>query len=332
MATTPGPSIDCGNQLIDRQAEPAARQHQLGLLFGVLAYVLWGAFPLYFALLDAVSPIEVVAHRIIWTLVFLIIVITIARTWRSVRRALATRTLLILLGAAVFISVNWLVYVYAVSTDQVVQASLGYFINPLISVALGVILLREKLRSMQWLAVGIAVVAVGVLTVSYGSPPWISLTLGFSFGMYGLLKKVANVGSTESLAIETAALAPFAFALMIAWEGNGQAAFVLEGWQISVLLVLLGPITAVPLLAFGGAATRIPLSALGLLQYITPILQFSLGVLVFREAMPGSRWIGFMFVWIALVVFSVDVYRHSRQRGRGTKEALIDELEVSEPT
>lgn len=304
----------------------------MGLLFGVLAYVLWGAFPIYFSLLDAVSPLEVVAHRIIWTLVFLVIIITIAKTWRSVKRALTTKTLLILLAAAIFISVNWLVYVYAVATNQVVQASLGYFINPLISVALGVVLLRERLRITQWVAVAIALIAVAVLTISYGAVPWISLVLGFSFGMYGLLKKLANVGSTESLAIETAALAPFAFALMGVWEANGQAAFVLDGWQISVLLILLGPVTALPLLAFGGAATRIPLSTLGLLQYITPILQFSIGVFIFGEAMPDSRWLGFFIVWTALVVFSVDAYRHSRQRSRNAKEKLIDELEVSEPT
>lgn len=298
----------------------------------MLAYVLWGAFPIYFSLLDAVSPLEVVAHRIIWTLVFLVIIITIAKTWRSVKRALTTKTLLILLAAAIFISVNWLVYVYAVATNQVVQASLGYFINPLISVALGVVLLRERLRITQWVAVAIALIAVAVLTISYGAVPWISLVLGFSFGMYGLLKKLANVGSTESLAIETAALAPFAFALMGVWEANGQAAFVLDGWQISVLLILLGPVTALPLLAFGGAATRIPLSTLGLLQYITPILQFSIGVFIFGEAMPDSRWLGFFIVWTALVVFSVDAYRHSRQRSRNAKEKLIDELEVSEPT
>lgn len=289
-------------------------------------------FPLYFALLDQVAPLEVVAHRIIWTLVFLIIVISIARNWVSVKRALNRRTLLILLGAAVFISINWLVYVYAVATDQVVQASLGYFVNPLISVALGVILLRERLRRMQWIAVGIALVAVAILTVSYGALPWISLTLGFSFGIYGLLKKLANVGSTESLVIETAALAPFALLLMGVWEADGQAAFVLDGWQISVLLILLGPVTALPLLAFGGAATRIPLSTLGVLQYITPILQFAIGVFIFNEAMPASRWLGFVFVWSALVVFSTDAYRHSRRQSRNRKQQLLDEIEVSEPT
>ena len=289
-------------------------------------------FPLYFALLDQVAPLEVVAHRIIWTLVFLVIVVSIARNWSSVKRALNKRTLLTLLGAAVFISINWLVYVYAIASDQVVQASLGYFINPLISVALGVLLLRERLRRLQWVAVGIAVVAVAILTVSYGELPWISLVLGFSFGMYGLLKKIANVGSTDSLLIETAALAPFALALMGVWEANGHAAFVLDGWQISILLILLGPVTALPLLAFGGAATRIPLSTLGLLQYITPILQFIIGVFVFSEAMPGSRWLGFVFVWTALMVFSSDAYRHSRRRSRSKREQLIDELEIAEPT
>jgi len=293
---------------------------------------MWGLFPLYFALLDQVAPLEVVAHRIIWTLVFLIIVISIARNWASVKRAFNRRTLLILIGAAVFISINWLVYVYAVATDQVVQASLGYFVNPLISVALGVILLRERLRRMQWIAVGIALVAVAVLTISYGALPWISLTLGFSFGMYGLLKKLANVGSTDSLVIETAALAPFALALMGVWEAQGRAAFVLDGWQISVLLILLGPVTALPLLAFGGAATRIPLSTLGVLQYITPILQFAIGVFIFNEAMPASRWLGFVFVWSALVVFSTDAYRHSRRQSRNRKQRLLEEMEVAEPT
>jgi len=289
-------------------------------------------FPLYFALLDQVAPLEVVAHRIIWTLVFLVIVVSIARNWSNVKRALNKRTLLTLLIAAVFISINWLVYVYAIASDQVVQASLGYFINPLISVALGILLLRERLRRLQWVAVGIAVVAVAILTVSYGELPWISLILGFSFGMYGLLKKLANVGSTDSLLIETAALAPLALALMGVWEVNGRAAFVLDGWQISMLLILLGPVTALPLLAFGGAATRIPLSTLGLLQYITPILQFIIGVFIFGEAMPGSRWLGFVFVWIALMVFSSDAYRNSRRQSRNRKQRLLEEMEVAEPT
>ena len=236
------------------------------------------------------------------------------------------------MGAAVFISINWLVYVYAVDTDQVVQTSLGYFINPLISVALGVILLRERLRALQWVAVGIAIIAVAVLTISYGTVPWISLTLAFSFGMYGFLKKLARIGSIESLAIETAALAPFALALMAMWEADGQAAFVLDGWQISLLLILLGPITALPLLAFGGAATRSPLSPLGVLQYITPIMLFLFGVFLFNEAMPTSRWVGFLFVWVSLVVFSIDAYRYSRRSTKDRRAELLEEIEVSEPT
>ncbi len=236
------------------------------------------------------------------------------------------------MGAAVFISINWLVYVYAVDTDQVVQTSLGYFINPLISVALGVILLRERLRALQWVAVGIAIIAVAVLTISYGTVPWISLTLAFSFGMYGFLKKLARIGSIESLAIETAALAPFALALMVMWEADGRAAFVLDGWQISALLVLLGPITALPLLAFGGAATRIPLSTLGVLQYMTPTMLFLIGVFLFNEAMPTSRWIGFLFVWVSLVVFSIDVYQHGRRTNKSKRAELLEEIEVSEPT
>ncbi|HEV8025650.1 MAG TPA: hypothetical protein VGP37_12275, partial [Candidatus Nanopelagicales bacterium] len=180
--------------------------------------------------------------------------------------------------------------------------------------------------------VGIALIAVAILTISYGALPWISLTLGFSFALYGLLKKLANVGSTDSLVIETAALAPFAIALMGLWEVGGQAAFVLDGWQISILLILLGPVTALPLLAFGGAATRIPLSTLGVLQYITPILQFSIGVFIFGEQMPGSRWLGFVFVWTALVIFSTDAYRHSRRQSRDRRQRLLDELEVQEPT
>jgi len=239
--------------------------------------------------------------------------------------------LLTLLGAAVFITINWTVYVFAVSTNQVVQASLGYFINPLVTVGLGVLLLRERLRRLQWFAFGVAIFAVAILTISYGAPPWISLTLGFSFGMYGLLKKLADVGSTDSLVIETAALTPLALVLLSVWEINGQAAFILDGWQITLLLILLGPVTALPLLAFGGAATRIPLSTLGVLQYITPILQFSIGVFVFGEAMPAGRWLGFLFVWIALVVFSTDAYRQSRKASQSRKQRLLEEIEVSEP-
>lgn len=299
--------------MVDPVTHTPDREHQIGLLLGAAAWIMWGLFPLYFALLDSVSPIEIVAHRVIWSLVFMVIVITAVRGWNRVRSHLSWRTVGILAAAAVLLSVNWLVYVYAVSSDQVVQASLGYFINPLVSVALGVIVLKERMRRMQWLAIGIATVAVLILTLSYGALPWIALVLAVSFGFYGLLKKFAGIGSLESLTIETALLAPFALLLLFTMEMRGEAIFAVDGWDISVLLMLLGPVTALPLLAFGAAANRIPLSTLGALQYLTPVLQFLLGVLVFAEPMPASRWLGFIFVWIALVVFATDTYRSARQ-------------------
>lgn len=299
--------------MVNSVTETSEREHRIGLLLGATAWILWGLFPLYFALLDSVSPIEIVAHRVIWSLVFMVIVITAVRGWSRVRGHLSWRTAGILAAAAVLLSVNWLVYVYAVSSDQVVQASLGYFINPLVSVALGVIVLKERMRHMQWVAIGIAAIAVLILTISYGALPWIALVLAISFGFYGLLKKFAGIGSLESLTIETALLAPFALILLGTMEMGGQAVFATDGWGISILLILLGPVTALPLLAFGGAANRIPLSTLGALQYLTPVLQFLLGVLIFAEPMPTSRWIGFVFVWLALVVFATDTYRNARQ-------------------
>ena len=228
--------------------------------------------------------------------------------------------------AAVFLAVNWGFYVYAVATNQVVEASLGYFINPLVSVGLGVIFLRERLRVGQWAAVAVAILAVGVLTVSYGRLPWISLILAFSFGIYGLLKKQADAGAVESLTIETAVLAPVALVVMIAMASSGSSSMTSDGGGTIVLLVLLGPITAIPLLAFGGAATRIPLSTLGLMQYLTPVFQFLLGVFVFGESMSTTRWLGFLLVWLSLVIMSVDGLRNARN---GRRPA--DALEVIEP-
>lgn len=308
------------------------KKHTQGLLFGVAAYVLWGLLPLYFALLDSVSPFEIVAHRVIWSLVLLCIIITITRGWSKLRLALRDRKSVGLLAvASVALSINWLVYIYSVSISEVVQASLGYFINPLVSVALGVILLGERLRKTQWFAVGLAVLAVMVLTFSYGAVPWISLILAFSFGFYGLLKKYVGFGAVESLTIETAVLSPVALILLITLESSLAAAFVQDGLHISLLLLLLGPVTAIPLLAFGAAATRIPLSMLGLLQYITPILIFTFGVTVFHDSMSTSGWIGFIIVWIALLVFSVDAVRKARMAGKSRRGDLAESLVVIEP-
>lgn len=289
-----------------------------------MAYGLWGLFPLYFHLLDGVSPIEVVANRVVWSLAFLALIITATRTWvRVLSVARSRRNTGLLAIAAAFLSVNWGVYVWAVISDQVVEASLGYFINPLVSVALGVVLLRERLRPLQWAAVGIAVLAVAVLTFSYGRPPWISIILAVSFGVYGLIKKQVGLGSVESLTIETAALAPIAIAIIVVMAAQGQVGLTSGDPGLTVLLVLLGVVTAVPLLAFGGAANRIPLSTLGLMQYLTPVFQFILGVAVFGEAMTTSRWAGFVLVWISLLVMSVDGLRHARSR--------VTALEVIEP-
>lgn len=298
-------------------------EHTSGLIYGAIAYALWGLFPLYFALLDAVPPIEVVAHRVVWSLLFMLVVIAIARNWRLLLAAFrSTRTLGLLALASIFIAINWGTYVYAVSSDQVVQASLGYIMNPLVSVALGVVILRERLRQLQWVAVGIAVIAVAILTWSYGAPPWISLVLAISFALYGLMKKFAGVGSVQSLTVETTLLAPIALAVIIGY-GVTHSDYVLFSDPLTdLLLVLLGPITAVPLLAFGAAANRIPISSLGIMQYITPIMQFLIGVVIFSEPMPASRWIGFAVIWVAVVVFSLDMFRHSRRSG----------LDVIEPT
>ena len=275
------------------------------------------------------SPLEIVAHRVIWSLAFLAIILSFTHGWGGLRASMRDRKSVGLLAvAAVALSINWLVYVYSVSTNQVVQGSLGYFINPLVSVALGVIVLRERLRVMQWTAVGLAIFAVVILTFSYGHLPWIGLTLAFSFASYGLIKKYVGFGAVDSLAIETAVLCPFAVILLLFMESTARGVFVQGGLSISTLLILLGPVTAVPLLAFGAASTRIPLSMLGVLQYITPLIIFTLGVTVFHDSMSPSRWVGFFIIWIALMIFSTDAVRNVR---RTTRDRRQEELTVMEP-
>jgi chloramphenicol-sensitive protein RarD len=298
--------------------------HSTGVLLGVTGYLLWGMFPLYFVLLDTVAPIDVVAHRVVWSLIVVLLLLLVGKQWRAFTGAFTRRNIIILGSAAIFLSLNWLVYVYAVDSNQVVQASLGYFINPLISVAMGVVILKESLRKTQWVAVGIALVAVVILTIASGSVPWIALTLGLSFGIYGLLKKYANLPSLQSLGIETVVLLPLALIILGFSVVNGTESFVLDGPSITFLLIMLGPITAIPLLAFGGASTRIPLSTLGVLQYITPIMQFILGVFIFQEVMSTGRWIGFTLVWVSLVIFTVDMYRNTRTRNHQLKETLLE--------
>jgi chloramphenicol-sensitive protein RarD len=251
---------------------------------------------------------------VVWSLVLLAVIITISRSWRRVRADVTTRGVVTWLGiGSIFLAINWGIYVWAVESGLVIQASLGYFINPLVTVLLGVIVLKERLRHMQWVALGIAVVAVCVLTIGFGQLPWIGLILAASFAIYGLIKKQVGVGSVESLTIETAVLAPVALMVMTGFMVTGQSAVESDGLRGVLLLVLLGPITAIPLLLFGGATNRVPLSTLGLMQYITPLAQFIIGYFVFGELMSSTRWAGFLLVWTALVVFSIDMYRSARR-------------------
>jgi len=262
---------------------------------------------------------------VIWSLVFLAILTTLTRTWRrTITAARSARRVLLLAVGAAFLAINWGVYVHAVLANQVVEASLGYFINPLVTVALGVVVLRERLRRAQWIAVAIAVVAVAVITVSYGRLPWISIVLAVTFGIYGLCKKQAGAGAVESLTIETAALLPPALIAVGWFLARGESALSTADPTTLVLLVLLGPITALPLLAFGGAATRIPLTTLGLMQYLTPIIQFLIGITLFGEAMPPLRWVGFALVWASLAVMTVDGLRAGRT-GRVAEEVAVVE-------
>ena len=290
---------------------------RVGVAAGLGAYGLWGVFPLYFPLLEPAGGLEIVAHRVAWSLLFIALLLTVRRGWSQVRATVADRrALLVLAVAAVLIAVNWLVYVYAVNSGHVVEASLGYFINPLVSVVLGVVVFRERLRRLQWVAVGIAVVAVLVLTVDYGHPPWISLALAVSFGVYGLMKKLVRVDAVPGLFVETAVVFLPAVAVIGLLTADGSAAFGHEGVGHGLLLVSSGLATAVPLLMFAAATSRVPLSTVGLLQYVTPLMQLSLGVFVFDEPMPPARLAGFAIVWLALAAFTVDTLRQARSNRR----------------
>jgi chloramphenicol-sensitive protein RarD len=292
-------------------------ERRTGVAAGLGAYVLWGVFPLYFPLLEPAGGVEIVAHRVAWSLVFVGVLLSVRRGWGQVRATVADRrSLLVLAAAAVLIAVNWLVYVLAVNSGHVVEASLGYFINPLVSVVLGVVVFRERLRRLQWVAVAIAVVAVLVLTVDSGRPPWIALTLAASFGLYGLMKKLVRVEAAPGLFVETTVVFLPALAVIAVVQERGNAAFGHEGIGNALLLTSTGLATAVPLLLFAAAARRVPLSTVGLLQYVTPLMQLSIGVFVYDEPMPPARLAGFAIVWLALAVFTTDSLRSARSTRR----------------
>jgi chloramphenicol-sensitive protein RarD len=285
------------------------------VLYGVAAYLLWGLFPLFWPLLEPAGAVEILAHRMVWSLAVVIVLLAAAGNWSWLLR-LSRRRLGLLSLAAVFITVNWGTYIWGVNNGHVVETSLGYFTNPLVTVALGVLLLGERLRRLQWVAVGIASLAVVGLTVDYGRPPWIALVLAFSFGAYGLLKKQADVGAVESLAVETAVLFVPAVTFLVLLNRAGEGTFTTLGVGHGVLLVMSGLVTAIPLLCFGAAAIRVPLSTIGLLQYLAPVLQFFVGVIVYAEPMPPSRLAGFALVWVALVLLTYDMLRSRRRVAR----------------
>lgn len=288
-----------------------------GLLLAFAAYALWGLLPLYFLLLSPAGPIEIVAWRVVFSLLFCLLLVAVTRSWGKLRAALQSRRVLALSGlAAAFISVNWLVYVFATFSGHVVEASLGYFINPVVTIFLGVLVLRERLRPLQWVAIGVSIAAIVVLAVGYGSVPWISLALAFSFGFYGLIKNRVGgaLDAVSGLTIETAWLVIPALIVVVVLAGAGDLVFGSSSAFTTGMLALAGVITAVPLLLFGAAARRLPLTLIGFMQYLAPIMQLIIAVAVLHEPMPLERWIGFGLVWLALAILSAEVLLRNRTR------------------
>jgi chloramphenicol-sensitive protein RarD len=291
-----------------------------GIAYAVVAYVLWGVFPVYFKALQHVAATEILAHRMVWSLAFVTAVLALRRHWAWLRTVLQRPTLVGRFAAtATLVSVNWGVYIWAVNAGHIVDASLGYFINPLVNVAFGALLLHERLRAAQWIAVALAAAGVAWLTWHAGALPWIGLTLALSFAAYGLLRKTASLGAAEGLALETALLAPLALAYL-AWLGaGGRSAFVDGSASTRWLLAASGPVTALPLLAFAAGARRIPFSMLGLLQYIAPTLQLVLGVWLYREPFDPGKALGFAAIWLALAIYSAEgLWRTWRRESKAT--------------
>jgi chloramphenicol-sensitive protein RarD len=290
-----------------------------GVAYGAAAYLIWGLFPLYWPLLEPAGSVEILAHRIVWSLVFVLGVLAVTRSWAWIGPLLADRvSMRRMVLAAVLIAGNWCLYIWGVNNEHVVETSLGYFINPVVTVMIGVLVLRERLRPVQWAAIGLGTVAVLVLTVDYGRPPWIALGLAFSFATYGLLKKQVGttVGAVQSLTVETAVLFLPALGWLLYLESTGAGQLGHSGVGHGMLLASAGVATAIPLLFFAAAARRVPLSVLGMLQYLAPVLQFLTGVLVYDEPMPASRLAGFALVWAALVLLTAESLRHRRRLRR----------------
>ena len=287
---------------------------QRGVIYAALAFSWWGLFPLYFRIVTGVPAGEVLAHRIVWSLVFLLCLLTVRGQWAWLGQVLRQpRVLASFSASSLLLANNWLIYLWAVSNGHVVDASLGYFITPLVNVLLGYTLLHERPTRGQWVALALATFGVVWLTIAAGTLPWIALMLGISFGAYGLMRKVATLGALEGLALETMVLTPLALFALGYWVWQGNAVFPAPDLTTNVWLLVFGPITAIPLLLFAAGARRLPLTTLGILQYIGPTLQFGIGVWVFNEAFTASRAVGFGCIWTALVIYTLDGLRSGRR-------------------
>ncbi len=301
-----------------------------GLTFGAAAYLIWGLFPLYFPLLEPAGALEILAQRMVWSLVVSSIVLTVVGGWTAIRR-MPARVWALVLAGAVLIAVNWGIYIWAVNAGHVVDAALGYFINPLVTVLFGVLIFRERLRTTQWAAVGCGAAAVAVLAVAGGVFPWVALSLAASFACYGLVKKVIPLPPTASLTAEGLVQLLPALGYLVFITATGTSTLTDNGPGHMLLLASSGVVTCVPLLAFAVAAQALPLSILGLLQYLTPVAQFLLGVLWFHEAMPPYRWVGFALVWAALAVLTFDALRHARRSQVAARVRLPEDGQVRQP-
>lgn len=284
-----------------------------GILYGIGAYALWGFFPIYWKFLHNVPALQVIGHRIGWSFILLLAYVLLTRQWIEFRSvAFKWKTIGIYAVAAVLLSFNWLIYVWGVNAGFIVETSLGYFINPMLSVLLGVIFLRERLRLLQWIPVGLAAIGVVYLTFAYGRLPWIALSLAFTFGFYGFVKKLSPLGSLYGLTLETGIVFPVALIYLFVVGANGTGHFMRDGAWVDVLLMGGGIVTTIPLLMFASAAKQIPLTVVGLLQYIAPTLQLLIGVFVYKETFDFSRFVGFGIVWVALIIFAVESYLANR--------------------
>jgi chloramphenicol-sensitive protein RarD len=286
-------------------------EERRGYVYGLVAYAIWGFFPIYFKLLQPAGALEILAHRVIWSVVFVSLLLTVMRNWRAVRRILRQPGIVL---AAMLIAVNWGTYIYGVNSDRVVETALGYFITPLVVVLLGVTVQRERLRTWQWAAIGVGAIAVVVLTVDYGRLPYIALLLAASFGSYSLVKKRLALPPSEGLFVESSVLAIPALVYLIVDHKNAHFGHVSA--THTTLMIFSGVATAIPLLLFAGAANRVPMVGIGILQYVAPIIQLACGVFIYHEPMPAARLAGFGLVWIALIIFTIDAIRGAREKAR----------------